>query len=94
MTKIFTALLYASVTAAALLAFAWPFVVSRDQDNAAYHVLAVGVLLVFFAALVALCALRLRASRSLSASNPSRSRGAPDLPRTVALSESCLSSVD
>jgi len=63
MTKAFTALLYASVAAAGLLAFAWPFAVSRDQDSAAYHVIAVGVLLAFFAALVVLCALRLRAGR-------------------------------
>lgn len=64
MTKLFTVLLYASVVLAAFLAFAWPFAVSRDQDSAAYHVLAVGVLLAFFAALVALCALRLRAGRA------------------------------
>jgi hypothetical protein len=62
-TRLFTALLYASAAAAALLAFAWPFAVSRDLDSAAYHVLAVGVLLVFFAALAVLCALRLRAGR-------------------------------
>ena len=61
MTKFFTALLYFSVVAAAFLAFAWPFAVSRNQDSAEYHVLAVGVLLVFFAALIALCGLRLRA---------------------------------
>jgi len=61
--KAFTALLYVSVAAAAFLAFAWPFTISRDQDSAAYHVIAVGVLLVFFASLLVLCALRLRASR-------------------------------
>lgn len=44
MTKVFTALLHVSVAAAAFLAFAWPFTVSRDQDSAAYHVIAVGVL--------------------------------------------------
>jgi hypothetical protein len=60
-TKTFTALLYISVAAAAFLAFGWPFTISRDQDSAAYHVLAVGVLLVFFASLLALCVLRLRA---------------------------------
>jgi hypothetical protein len=43
--KAFTALLYVSVAAAAFLAFAWPFTISRDQDSAAYHVIAVGVLL-------------------------------------------------
>lgn len=64
MTKLFTALLYASVVLAAFLAFAWPFAVSSDQDSAAYHVLAVGVLLAFLAALVALCALRLSAGRA------------------------------
>ena len=62
MLKTFSALLYASVAAAALLAFAWPFAVSPDQDSAAYHALAVGVLLAFLASLVVLCALRLRAS--------------------------------
>jgi hypothetical protein len=62
-TKLFTALLYASVAAAAFLAFAWPFAVSRDQDSATYHALSVGVLLAFFVALLALCALRLRAGR-------------------------------
>ena len=56
-------MLYLSVAAAAFLAFAWPFVVSRDQDSVAYHVIAVGVLLVIFASLVVLCALRLRAGR-------------------------------
>ena len=64
MTKVFSALLYLSVAAAGFLAFAWPFTVSRDQDSAAYHVVAVGVLLVFFAALFVLCALRLRESRN------------------------------
>jgi hypothetical protein len=63
MAKLFTALLYASVAAAALLAFAWPFAVSQDRDSGAYHALAVGVLLAFFAALVVLCARRLRAGR-------------------------------
>ena len=63
MTKAFTALLYVSVAAAAFLAFAWPFTVSRDQDSAAYHVIAVGVLLVFFASLLVLCVLRLRTRR-------------------------------
>jgi len=63
MTKLFTALLYTSVAAAAFLAFAWPFAVSPDQDSAAYHVAAVGVLLAFFAALLVLCALRLRTGR-------------------------------
>lgn len=61
MTKFFTALLYFSVVGAAFLAFAWPFTVSRNQDSAEYHVLAVGVLLAFFGALIALCGLRLRA---------------------------------
>ena len=56
-------MLYASVAAAAFLAFAWPFTVSRDQDSAGYHVIAVGVLLVFFASLLMLCVLRLRAGR-------------------------------
>ena len=64
MTKLFTPLLWVSVSAAAFLAFAWPFAVSRDQDGAAYHVLAVGVLLAFFASLFVLCALRLRVGRS------------------------------
>jgi hypothetical protein len=64
MTKVFAALLYLSVAAAAFLAFAWPFAVARDQDSAAYHVVSVGVLLVFFAALLVLCTLRLRASRN------------------------------
>lgn len=64
MTKLFTVLLYASVVTAAFLAFAWPFAVSRDQDSAVYHALAVGVLLAFFAALVSLCVLRLRAGRT------------------------------
>lgn len=63
MTKPFTVLLYASVAAAVFLAFAWPFAVSRDQGSAAYHVLAVGVLLAFFVSLLVLCALRLRAGR-------------------------------
>ena len=63
MRKAFTALLYVSVAAAAFLAFAWPFTISRDQDSAAYHVIAVGVLLVFFASLLVLCVLRLRTSR-------------------------------
>lgn len=62
MKNAFTALLYVSIAAAAFLAFAWPFTISQDQDSAAYHVIAVGVLLVFFAALLVLCALRLRAS--------------------------------
>jgi hypothetical protein len=61
--KAFTALLYSAVAAAAFLAFAWPFVISRDRDSVAYHVLAVGVLLVFFAALLVLFVLRLRANR-------------------------------
>jgi len=61
--KAFSALLYASVAAAALLAFAWPFTISRDQDSVAYHLAAIGVLLVFFASLLVLCALRLRAGR-------------------------------
>jgi len=63
MSKVFIALLYASVGAAAFLAFAWPFAVSRDQDSATYHLIAVGVLLSFIASLVVLCTLRLRASR-------------------------------
>jgi len=63
MAKLFTALLYGSVAEAVLLAFAWPFAVSRDQDSAAYHALAVGVLLAFFASLFVLCALRLSAGR-------------------------------
>ena len=54
MRTTFTALLHVSVAAAAFLAFAWPFTVSRDQDSAAYHVIAVGVLLVFFASLAML----------------------------------------
>ena len=61
--KTLTGLLYASVAAAAFLAFAWPFVVSRDQDSAAYHVIAVAVLLVFFASLFVLCLFRLRGNR-------------------------------
>ncbi len=63
MTKAATALLQGSVAAAAFLAFAWPFIVSRDQDSAVYHVVSVGVLLIFFASLVVLCVQRLRASR-------------------------------
>jgi hypothetical protein len=62
-TKLFTALLYLSVAAAALLAFGWPFMVSQDRDSAAYHVIALGVLLAFFASLCVLCALRMRAGR-------------------------------
>jgi len=62
-SKALSALLYASVAASAFLAFAWPFAVSRDQDSVSYHVISVGVLLVFFALLAVLCALRLRASR-------------------------------
>ncbi len=61
MTRLFSGLLYTSAAAAALLAFAWPFAVSRDQDSATYHVAAVGVLLAFFAALTVLCLLRLLA---------------------------------
>ncbi len=61
MTKTCTVLLYVSIAAAAFLAFAWPFTVSRDENSAAYHVAAVGVLLVFLACLAVLCALRLRA---------------------------------
>ena len=63
MTKLFTTLLYASIAAAALLTFAWPFAVSRDQDSATYHVIAVGVLLAFLVSLLVLCALRLRTGR-------------------------------
>jgi len=63
MTRMLTLLLYASVAAAAFLAFAWPFTISIDQSNAAYHVAAVGVLLAFFTSLIVLCALRLRSSR-------------------------------
>jgi len=62
-TKVFTKLLYFSAAAAAFLAFAWPFTISRDQGSPAYHVISVGVLLVFFASLLVLCTLRLRASR-------------------------------
>ena len=58
-----TALHFASIAAAGLLAFAWPFVVSRDRDSAAFHGLAVGVLLCFLATLVCLCAMRLRGQR-------------------------------
>ena len=64
MTKLFTPLLWASIAAAAFLSFVWPFAVSHDQDGAAYHLLAVGVLLAFFASLFVLCALRLRAGRT------------------------------
>ena len=61
--KAVAGLLYASVVAAAFLAFAWPCVISRDQDSAAYHAIAVGVLLVFFASLFVLCLFRLRGNR-------------------------------
>jgi hypothetical protein len=60
--NLLTAGLYLSVAGAAFLAFAWPFAVSSDRDSSAYHAIAVGVLLVFFASLLALCALRLRAA--------------------------------
>lgn len=61
--KLSTAALYLSVAAAAFLAFGWPFTVSRDQGSGAYHVVSVGVLLIFFASLTVLCVQRLRASR-------------------------------
>ena len=60
--KAFTAVLYVSAAAAILLAFAWPFLVSPDRDSPAYKVAAVGALLVFFASLMVICALRLRAT--------------------------------
>lgn len=60
MTQGLIALHFASIAAAAFLAFAWPFEVSPDQDSNVFHVLAVGVLLTFLATLVCLCAARLR----------------------------------
>ena len=49
-----------AVVASALLALAWPFVVSADRDDPVFRVLAIGTLIVFFAALIALCAVRIR----------------------------------
>jgi hypothetical protein len=63
MKKMLSVMLFASVATAAFLAFAWPFVVSSDQDSRAYHFISVGVLLSFLASLVVLCALRLREGR-------------------------------
>ena len=49
-----------SVAASAFLALAWPFVVSADRDDPVFRVLAIATLIVFFAALIALCAIRIR----------------------------------
>jgi hypothetical protein len=57
------AVLALSVAASAFLALAWPFVVSADRDDPVFRILAIATLIVFFAALIVLCAFRIRARR-------------------------------
>lgn len=53
--------LYGSALLATLLAFAWPFAISVDRDDAAFKALAIGSTLLFFASLIACCAQRCKA---------------------------------
>ncbi len=61
------AVLGLSAGACVFLAFAWPFLVSRDPEGAAFRVLAIASLVAFLASLAAVVAFRGRRVRDAEA---------------------------
>lgn len=54
-----------SVAASAFLALAWPFIVSAERDDPAFHAIAISTFVAFLAALTVRCAIRIRTKRSI-----------------------------